>query len=69
MNQNLKSRVAGLWRSAGCPTLLCLVCGIKTYGCSLSSNPLQLSLRFCGCPTLRGLCEGWDAFDCCAAFI
>ena len=29
---------------------------------SLEQVALELSFRFCGCPTLRRLCEGWDGF-------
>src|SRR5579862_5164706 len=30
---------------------------------SLEQVALELNLGFCGSPTLRGLCEGWDGFD------
>jgi hypothetical protein len=47
----------------GWPTLLSLHLPYRNLRMiSLEQVAWELSPRFCGCPTLRRLCEGWDGF-------
>jgi glc operon protein GlcG len=49
--------------NAGASPFFALSAASQLTDDSLEQVALELNLGFCGCPTLRGLCEGWDGFD------